>query len=99
VRGNRIDDQEIGMLCLHLIKLSLVYINTLMIQQVLAEPSWSGRLNTDDQRGITPMIHSHINPYGSFRLDLNIRLPLDPPRFGRQSVGAQLLLGYDQLTG
>jgi hypothetical protein len=45
------------------------------------------------------MIHGHVNPYGSFRLDLNTRLPLDPPRFGPQSVGAQLLLGYDQLTG
>jgi TnpA family transposase len=97
--SNRIDDQEIGMLCLHLIQLSLVYVNTLMIQQVLAEPAWSGRLNTDDRRGITPMIHGHINPYGSFRLDLHSRLPLDPPRFGPQSVGAQLLLGYDQLTG
>ncbi len=80
------------MLCLHLIQLLLVYINTLMIQQVLAEPVWSDRLNTDDRRGITPMIHSHINPYGSFRLDLNTLLPLDPPRFGPQSVGAQLLL-------
>ncbi len=45
------------------------------------------------------MIHSHINPYGSFRLDLNTRLPLEPPRFGPQSAGAKLLLGYDQLTG
>jgi len=97
--SNRIDDQEIGMLCLHLIQLSLVYINTLMIQQVLAEPAWSGRLNTDDRRGITPMIHSHINPYGSFRLDLHSRLPLDPPRFGPQSVGAQLTLGYEQMSG
>jgi hypothetical protein len=25
------------------------------------------------------MIHSHINPYGSFRLDLNARLPLPAP--------------------
>ncbi|HTF66661.1 MAG TPA: Tn3 family transposase, partial [Edaphobacter sp.] len=57
------------------VQLSLVYINTLMIQQVLAEPAWSGRLNTDDRRGITPMIHSHINPYGSFRLDLNSGCP------------------------
>jgi TnpA family transposase len=96
--SNRIDDQEIGMLCLHLIQLSLVYINTLMIQQVLAEPAWNGRLNTDDRRGITPMIHGHINPYGSFRLDLHSRLPLDPPRFGPQSAGTQLLLGYDEMT-
>ena len=50
-----------------------------MIQQVLAEPAWSDRLNTDDRRGITSMIHGHINPYASFRLDLNARLFLDPP--------------------
>jgi hypothetical protein len=96
--SNRLDDQEIGMLCLHLIQLSLVYINTLMIQQVLAEPEWSGRLTLHDLRGITPMIYSHVNPYGSFRIDLNSRLQLDPPRFGPQAAGTQLLLGYDQLT-
>jgi TnpA family transposase len=28
------------MLALHLLQISLVYINTLMIQQVLAEPTW-----------------------------------------------------------
>jgi TnpA family transposase len=97
--SNRLDDQEIGMLCLHLIQLSLVYINTLMIQQVLAEPEWSDRLTFHDLRGITPMIYSHVNPYGSFRIDLNSRLQLDPPRFGPQAAGIQLLLGYDQLTG
>lgn len=37
---NRADDQEISMLSLHLVQLSLVYVNTLMIQQVLAEPAW-----------------------------------------------------------
>ena len=35
--SNRADDQEINMLSLHLVQLSLVYVNTLMIQQVLAE--------------------------------------------------------------
>jgi TnpA family transposase len=33
-------DQEVTMLCLHLLQLSLVYINTLMIQQILSEPEW-----------------------------------------------------------
>jgi TnpA family transposase len=33
------------MLALHLLQISLVYINTLMIQQVLAEPTWQGRLS------------------------------------------------------
>ena len=37
--SHRIGDQEIGMLCLHPIQLSLVYINTLMIQQVMVGPA------------------------------------------------------------
>lgn len=49
--------------------------------------------------GITPLIYSHVNPCGSFLLDLHSRLPIDPPRFGPQSVGTHMLLGYDQLTG
>jgi hypothetical protein len=56
----------------------MVYINTLMIQQVLSEPSWSGRLTTEDLRALTPLIYGHVNPYGIFRLDMNARLPIDP---------------------
>ena len=70
--------------------LTLVYVNTLMIQQILAESEWNNRLNANDRRGITPLIYTHINPYGSFTLDLNSRLPIDPPdppRFGPQPVG------------
>ena len=39
---NRLEDQEILMLSLHLLQVGLVYVNTLMIQQVLAEPEWGG---------------------------------------------------------
>jgi hypothetical protein len=53
----------------------MVYINTLMIQRVLSDPSWSGRLTTDDFRGLTPLIYYHVNPYGIFRLDMTSRLP------------------------
>jgi hypothetical protein len=66
------------MLALHLLQISMVYINTLMIQRVLSEPSWLGRLTTDDLRGLTPLIYNHVNPYGIFRLDMNARLPIDP---------------------
>ena len=97
--SNRTDDQEISMLSLHLVQLSLVYVNTLMIQQVLAESAWKNRLNANDRRGITPLIYGHVNPYGSFQLDLNSRLPIEPPRFGPQSIGTQLLLHYDQQAG
>lgn len=31
---NNLEEQEIIMLCLHLLQISLVYINTLMIQQI-----------------------------------------------------------------
>src|SRR6516162_6066308 len=40
IASNRVDDQEVAMLCLHLLQLSLVYINTLMIQRVLGEVEW-----------------------------------------------------------
>jgi TnpA family transposase len=42
--SNRREDREILMLCLHLLQVSLVYVNTLMIKQVLAEACWQGRL-------------------------------------------------------
>ena len=34
IATNRLDDQEVSVLSLHLLQLSLVYINTLMIQEV-----------------------------------------------------------------
>ena len=43
IATNRHEDQEMSMLALHLLQISLVYVNTLMIQRVLSEPSWSGR--------------------------------------------------------
>ncbi len=75
--SNRQEDQEVSMLALHLLQISMVYINTLMIQRVLAEPSWSGRLTTEDLRGLTPLIYAHVNPYGIFNLDMSTRLPID----------------------
>jgi TnpA family transposase len=38
--SNRREDHEISMLALHLIQNCMVYINTLMIQKVLAQPHW-----------------------------------------------------------
>lgn len=36
--NNRRDHQELAALALHLLQISLVYVNTLMIQRVLSEP-------------------------------------------------------------
>lgn len=74
---NRLDEQEFIMLSLHLLQLSLVYINTLMIQRVLSEPQWKNKLKPEDFRALTPLIYNHVNPYGVFRLDMNSRLVID----------------------
>ena len=60
--SNRQEDQEVSMLALYLLQISMVSINTLMIQRVLSEPSWSGRLTTEDLRALTPLIYGHVNP-------------------------------------
>lgn len=68
--------QEISMLCLHLLQISLVYINTLLIQQVLSDPAWMQKMGPDELRALTPLIYAHVNPYGIFRLDMEERLPI-----------------------
>ncbi|KJW03569.1 tn3 transposase DDE domain protein [Rickettsia endosymbiont of Ixodes pacificus] len=55
----------------------MVYINTLMLQQILVESSWVERMSNEDKRAISPLISEHINPYGSFSLDLNKRLAIN----------------------
>jgi TnpA family transposase len=74
--SNRLDDQEISMLALHLLQISLVYINTLMIQQVYQDGNWHKRLTTEDYRGLTPLFYSHVEPYGMVQLDMTKRLSL-----------------------
>jgi hypothetical protein len=66
-----------GTIALHLLQVSLVYLNTLMIQRVLGEPEWANRLVAEDQRALTPLLWNHINPYGQFRLDMNTRLAIE----------------------
>jgi hypothetical protein len=56
---------------------SMVYINTLMLQQVLAQPEWSKKLTARDLRALTPLIWEHVNPYGRFELDMEARLLID----------------------
>jgi Tn3 transposase DDE domain len=51
--------------------------NTLMIQRVLTEPDWAQRMLPEDLRALTPLIYSHVTPYGTFRLDMNQRLAIE----------------------
>ncbi len=77
IATNRLDEQELSVLCLHLLQISLVYINTLMIQRVLAEADWIKRMKQEDLRALSPLIWAHVNPYGIFRLNMNERLQID----------------------
>lgn len=70
---------ETSMLALHLLQSALVHVNTLLVQQVLAEPAWAKRLSDEDRRGLTALFWSNVNPYGTFRLDMDERLDLGLP--------------------
>lgn len=74
---NRFEDQEIAVLSLHLLQNCLVYINTLMIQQILAKKEWDNMMTTEDLRALTPLIYNHVNPYGNFDLDMQDRIPIN----------------------
>lgn len=76
VASNRLEDQELSVLSLHLLQNCLVYVNTLMIQQVLSEKKWRRRLNDEDRRALCPLIYLHVNPYGRFDLNMADRIPL-----------------------
>ncbi|MEU8804793.1 Tn3 family transposase [Spirillospora sp. NPDC048819] len=76
ISTNRREEVEMSALCLRILQTSLVYVNTLMLQDVLAEPEWANRLTPADRRGLTPLSWTHVRPYGEVRLDLESRLNL-----------------------
>ncbi|MFE5029109.1 hypothetical protein ACFRAO_38930 [Streptomyces sp. NPDC056656] len=43
---------------------------------VLTEPAWAKKLSDEDRRGLTALFWSNVNPYGTFRLDMDKRLDL-----------------------
>ncbi|MGW0885637.1 Tn3 family transposase [Streptomyces sp. NPDC002671] len=72
------ESQEISMLALHLLQAALVHVNTLLLQEVLAEPKWVERLGDADRRALSPLFWTHVNPYGRFELDMSNRLDIHP---------------------
>ncbi|MCY9783170.1 Tn3 family transposase [Nocardiopsis sp. EMB25] len=76
ISTNRREEVEMAALCLRILQASLVYVNTLMLQDVLAEPAWSEKLTPADRRGLTPLFWSHVRPYGEVNLDLGSRLDI-----------------------
>ncbi|WP_156495118.1 Tn3 family transposase, partial [Oleiphilus sp. HI0128] len=58
----------------HLLQSCLVYVNTLMIEDVLSDNAIRSKLIPEDYRALSPLIYSHINPYGLFTLDMSDRI-------------------------
>jgi hypothetical protein len=65
-----------SVLCLHILQAAMVYVNTLMVQDVLAEDEWSQLLTSEDYRGLTPLTWAHVAICGTFRLEMDKRLDL-----------------------
>lgn len=74
--GSDREHQEVSMLALHLLQSALMHLNTILLQRVLEDPEWAGRLTTEDRRALSPLFWSHVNPYGRFTLDMGSRLDL-----------------------
>ncbi|MER7429853.1 Tn3 family transposase [Nonomuraea rubra] len=76
IATNRREELEMSVLCPRILQAALVYINTLMLQDILADLTWAQLLKPADRRGLTPLFWQHVQPYGEVRLDVAKRLPL-----------------------
>ncbi|MEP7021823.1 MAG: Tn3 family transposase, partial [Pseudonocardiales bacterium] len=79
IASNSRDEQEMTVLCLRILQAALVYVNTLMLQDVLAEDDWAGLLTPEDRRGLTPLFWQHVLPYREVKLDMTARLTIQTP--------------------
>lgn len=76
IASNQRDEQKRFVLCLRILQSALVYVNTLMLQEILSEDEWVDLLAPADRRGLTPLFWSHVRPYGEVILDMGARLNL-----------------------
>ena len=67
ISTNNIEDQEITILALHLLQASLVYINTLMIQEIMEDPNNNIALTEVDKRLQSGLGNKKYAAYGSYK--------------------------------
>lgn len=48
------------------------------LPEILAKSEWGGRLTDRDRKALSGLIWSHINPYGTFHIDMSTHLDLGP---------------------
>ena len=94
ISTNHREEVEMTALCLRILQASLVFVNTLMLQDVLAEPEWSALLTPADRRGLSPLFWQHVRPCGEVTLDLGSRLTIGTGvRAGVQRGGGRVVTG------
>jgi TnpA family transposase len=74
ISSNDPAEQELSILCLQLLQVCAVYINTLLIQEIFADLSLHDKFKEEDYRALSPLICSHFNPYGVFIINLKDRM-------------------------
>lgn len=68
---NSREQQEVITVSLELLQNGLMLINRLLVERTIEREGMWERLTADDLRGLTPLFHRPINPYGQFALDLS----------------------------
>jgi TnpA family transposase len=63
--GDDKEHVEVSALALHLIQAAIAYLNTIMIQIVLADSKWRKKLTDEDRRGLSALFWTHLNLYGN----------------------------------
>jgi hypothetical protein len=79
IATNRRDEQEMFVLCLRILQAAMVYVNTLMLQDVMGDSTWADAFTPADRRGLTPLFWIHVLPYGEVKLDMSSRLEIGSP--------------------
>ena len=77
ISTNLTHDQELSLLCLHLLQVCMVYMNTILIQTALSDPKWASIFTPEDWRALSPLFHAHINPYGALSIDMSTRIMIE----------------------
>lgn len=77
--GDDRENVEVSALALHLVAATITYLNTHLIQTILADPAWSRRLTYADRHGLSALFWTHLNLYGRFELDMTNHMPGLPP--------------------
>jgi len=76
LKGSDRESQQVSMLALHLLQSALVFVNTLLIQNVLRDPVWERKMTAADKRGLSPLFWSHANLYGRIDIDMDRHIDL-----------------------